>query len=84
MEWYHQRYEHIQESYLVGISSYLSPILFYHHTSQEKLENGNISSFKDGDELNISSFEDDGDELNNQDSVLVDEVSTRQVSSCLF
>ena len=63
MKWYRQRYVNAHE-FFDYISSCLSPILFYHHTSQE-LGNGNISGFKD-----------DGDELTVQDSVLVDQVST--------
>lgn len=70
MEWYRQRYQQAYE-FFDYISSRLSPILFYHHTPQ-KLGNGNIPCFNDGDELN------------NQDSVLVDEVSTLTLLKLLF
>lgn len=44
--------------------------IFYHTT--QKLGNGNISEFMDGDELNV------------QDSVLVDQVSTLTLLKLLF
>ena len=72
MKWYRQRYVNAHE-FFDYISSCLSPILFYHHMSQEKLGNGNISSFNDGDELK-----------NVQDSVLVGQVSTLTLLKLLF